>query len=318
MKRIAVSIIICTRNRVESLRETLDAIDRCDTPEDTSAELIVVDNGSTDGTPKLLASLRFRRPLKIVSEPRAGQCRAYNRAVTIASGDALLFTDDDVRPPHDWIVRMTEPIRLGIADAVAGGVRMSVDLHRPWIAVDHQSWLACNDHIAAGSVPCLVGANMAIARHVFDKVPQFDPEMGPGAIGHASDTLFSVQVQAAGFRIVSAYDVVVEHCFDAARLSRSAFEHQARKRGEFNAYIAHHWFHAHWRFARVKAVREWCKLQWARLRHLREWTVHPSCPEWELGLMEGYQTFRQYVRERRRPRNYEKQGLVKRSVLETK
>jgi glycosyltransferase involved in cell wall biosynthesis len=43
-----VSIIICTRNRADSLRETLASIGRCDVPADLPAELLVIDNGSTD------------------------------------------------------------------------------------------------------------------------------------------------------------------------------------------------------------------------------------------------------------------------------
>ena len=49
-----ISIIICTRNRVDSLRQTLAHLSRCQVPEDCTVELLVVDNGSSDGTRRLV------------------------------------------------------------------------------------------------------------------------------------------------------------------------------------------------------------------------------------------------------------------------
>ena len=47
----------------------------------------------------------------------------------------------------------------------------------------------------------LTGANMAFARRVLDKVPGFDRELGPGGLGFCDDTLFSLQLRTAGFRL---------------------------------------------------------------------------------------------------------------------
>jgi cellulose synthase/poly-beta-1,6-N-acetylglucosamine synthase-like glycosyltransferase len=306
-------------------------------PAGWACELIVSDNGSSDGTVAMMEGVTSAKmAVHLLRTSRAGKSRALNAALAAAKGNILLFTDDDVVPSGDWIQGMCEPIKRGEADAVAGGIRMARGLRRPWMERAHTGWLAVAEAAERG-VPCLIGANMAVARHVFEKIPRFDEEVGPGAIGHAEDTLFSVQVAEAGFRIVSAYGAEVEHHFLEERLTREGFVRQASKRGEFNAYVAHHWFHANWRLARMKMMREWVRLNWMRLRHWGSWWNHPAAPGWELGAMEGYYTFKHYIPERRRlrnyerhglvklsakggaaARNYEKQGLVKRSVLETK
>ena len=309
-----VSIIVCTRNRAEHLRGTLAALARLCIPEEVEAELIVVDNASTDETAQIVQQCRLpNMSVQYLYEPEPGQCRAYNAAVAVARGEVLLFTDDDVRPPRDWVRRMIEPICSGTADAVAGAVEMAAHLHRPWLEPQHRDWLACTEKAAPSEARgvFLVGANMAISRRVFERVPRFDPEMGPGAIGHASDTLFSIQLEKAGYHIATAYDVIVEHHFEENRLTREAFVRQARKRGEFNAYVAHHWFHADWRLPHLKVALHWLRLQSARLAHWHEWRVHPAAPTWELPLLESYFTFLCYLGERKRPRNYAEQGLVK-------
>ena len=280
-----------------------------------SVELIVIDNGSADQTPQVVQEYTIPNvPIIYLSEQIPGQCRAYNTALKAAQGEILLFTDDDVRPPPDWVQQMCQPIIVGSADAVAGGVRLSPHLKRPWMSVDHVDWLASTENVERDTQIALIGANMAISRKILEKVPQFDEETGPGAIGHASDTLFSFQIEKAGYRIARALDIVVEHHLMESRLSRKAFARQARKRGEFNAYVAHHWSHFTPRhpYLRLLRVSRWLWL--ARLKRLPDWITAPTVPAWELPLLEAVHTERCFLQERKRPRNYEKHGLVKRNI----
>lgn len=246
-----------------------------------------------------------------LSEPRPGKSRALNRAVVAARGDALMFTDDDVRPPADWIASMTEPITSHAADGVAGGVRLAQCLRRPWIHRAQRSWLASTEDLPKDSSHPLIGANMAVSRRVFERVPRFDEEVGPGAVGHAEDTLFWLQLREAGYRLATRLDVEVEHHLSEDRLSWHAFERLANKRGEFAAYVEHHWEH----YQRPRpiigvataAVRLWGK----RLMHLPEWLRAQTMPEWELGPLDEFYTRWHLLKERRRPRKYERHGLVK-------
>src|SRR5581483_12381122 len=99
-----VSIIICTRNRAQHLKATLESLNRVRVPSDLSAEVIVVDNGSSDETGAIVKDTKLRDfALRYSVEPRPGQSNARNRGLGIARGRAILFTDDDVRPPGEWL-----------------------------------------------------------------------------------------------------------------------------------------------------------------------------------------------------------------------
>ena len=101
-----LSVIIPTRDRLPTLRATLDGLAGQDLGEAT-AEIVVVDNGSQDGTPAALAGLRARFPLPLstVAEATPGAGPARNTGLAAARGDLVLFLGDDTRPAHDDLLR---------------------------------------------------------------------------------------------------------------------------------------------------------------------------------------------------------------------
>src|SRR5690606_22106466 len=101
---VTISIIITTRNRAAHLKATLDAMRAVIVPDGLTAELLVVDNGSTDDTGAVARAARVGKiAVRTVHEPEPGQCRARNRGLAETSGDAVVFVDDDVRPRIDWL-----------------------------------------------------------------------------------------------------------------------------------------------------------------------------------------------------------------------
>ena len=148
-----VSVIICTHNHAESLRETLRAINQVRVPQGMTAELIIVDNGSNDHTRELVDSIRLPYiNLRYVNELRRGLflCAKYRYLETC--GAIILFTDDDVRPPANWIEEMCAPILSGEADAVAGGVKLAPELLRPWMAVCHRGMARIHGRVESGPI----------------------------------------------------------------------------------------------------------------------------------------------------------------------
>jgi hypothetical protein len=145
-------------------------------------------------------------------------------------------------------------------------------------------------------------------------VPEFDRELGPGSLGFEDEVLFYHQLLEAGFRLVTALDTVVEHHFDPSRLSRAGFLEIASKTGRSQAYVEYHWKHrvvAHPRWGWIKC---WLRLLRWRLIHRHEYR-QLVIPRWEeLDLASDVSFYRQYLMERKRPRLYEKHGLVKRST----
>lgn len=98
-----LTVSICTWNNSGRLTTTLDAISLCEIPEDLSWELVLVNNNCTDETDAVVEEFRDRLPLVYVHEPKPGLSRARNTGLAVASGELILFTDDDVKPWPGWV-----------------------------------------------------------------------------------------------------------------------------------------------------------------------------------------------------------------------
>jgi glycosyltransferase involved in cell wall biosynthesis len=314
-----ISILICTRNRVQSLHETLQAMRAIKVPVGHTAELLVINNASDDDTPNVLARWQdedvstpyVRRALH---EAAAGLSHARNAGLSAARGEIIIFTDDDVRPPVDWIEGMSNPIVLGQADAVTGGVRLAPHLQRAWMTPLQRSWLSSTENDEpVGEPGRMVGASMAFTRRVLDKVPGFDTALGAGALGFCEDILFSLQIKAAGFRIADATGTVIEHHFDPDRLSRRALLNRAAAEGRSTAYFWYHWLHHSVPVPQIKALLFQTQLAAWRRKKSRAYLQedHEGCDEREMILESKLACYQQYLQERKRPRLYEKRGLKK-------
>lgn len=98
-----VSVVVPSFNRVEGLRRVLNSFEE-QRPRDLPFEVVVVDDGSEDGTSELLASWRSRRyPLRFSRQPNGGPARARNRALGVASGEIILFGGDDIEPHPELV-----------------------------------------------------------------------------------------------------------------------------------------------------------------------------------------------------------------------
>jgi hypothetical protein len=116
-----VSVLMATRNRADLLRATLTHLARQAT-DGLRWEVVVVDNnGSDDGTAAVLAAARAALPLVVLSEPRPGKNRAMNRALSVARGTLLVFTDDDVEPVPRWLVEYAGAASRWPSNPVFGG-----------------------------------------------------------------------------------------------------------------------------------------------------------------------------------------------------
>jgi len=87
MSKADVSLVICTYNRSQLLRHTLESITRLRPPMGAKWELLVVDNNSSDDTRPVAESFAERVPLRYIFEPRQGKTRALTRALQEATGE---------------------------------------------------------------------------------------------------------------------------------------------------------------------------------------------------------------------------------------
>ena len=90
-----ISVVLCTRNRAEQLRSTLESATRMRIPDGLAWEFVLVDNGSTDHTADVVADFEGRLPIRRVVETTPGLSNARNCGVAAARGDHNSWTDDD-------------------------------------------------------------------------------------------------------------------------------------------------------------------------------------------------------------------------------
>jgi len=245
----AVDIIIATRNRAQALDQTIASLVPAIAAASVQCHLLVADNGSTDHTREVLARHRWIRHIVV---PEVGKCRALNAAIRASRAHTLLFTDDDVRVPTDWVDRMTVPIREDSAELVVGAVvippcRLEALRSSPLAA--RLGWVADTSYINFAHPQAVVGANMAVARRVFESIDGFDPDLGPGApeTGFGEEPLLLYRMREAGFRVTGVPDAAVQHYFDISRADRTAVHSIAAKMARTNAYLSWHWMHTPWR-----------------------------------------------------------------------
>lgn len=103
MTASSVSVVVPTYNREEALQRCLEAWDR-QRRVDADLELVVVDDGSTDGTIALLEAYRPRNyRLSKARQSNRGPASARNRALEHCRGELVLFTGDDIVPHSDLL-----------------------------------------------------------------------------------------------------------------------------------------------------------------------------------------------------------------------
>lgn len=104
-----LTVVIPTHNRKDMLRRNLEALARQTCPVE-DFEVVVVDGGSEDGTPEMMASLQGRFPYRLTSLRQGNLGPGSNRNLGIrhSRGDILLFINDDVLPQPDFLVRHLE------------------------------------------------------------------------------------------------------------------------------------------------------------------------------------------------------------------
>src|SRR5690348_9616442 len=114
MAGATTSIIVVTRDRPERLHTCLQLL-----REQKADELLVVDDGSRDAA--AVATAAQAAGARLVRQEPAGVATARNTGVAHASGELLLFTDDDCIPAAGWAAALSARLRAG-ADVVAGPV----------------------------------------------------------------------------------------------------------------------------------------------------------------------------------------------------
>jgi glycosyltransferase involved in cell wall biosynthesis len=227
---VPLSVVICTWNRAESLRRTLDSLCQIEALE-SPWELLVIDNNSTDQTREVVESFRDRLPLRYIFEREQGLSVARNRALREFTGDVLVFTDDDVRVDRGWLAAAAAAIEAHPAIGFLGGrVKPSYPYGRPrWLLEEDLALLSgVLVHYDFGEIvrelsetdPLPVGAFFGLTRRCIESVGLFRKDLGVKGkgIGRGEETDFLERARAAGWSGLYVGTALVHHETDPRRL----------------------------------------------------------------------------------------------------
>jgi glycosyltransferase involved in cell wall biosynthesis len=198
---VNVTVAICTWNRADLLDRTLAQMRNLRIPDGVSWELLVVNNNCTDGTDAVIAGHAGALPLRRLAEPKPGLSNARNCALAHATGELIIWTDDDVLVDPEWLAEYVKAAAANPDAAYFGGTI------EPWFEAPPPRWVRDNLTDLQGvlvirSLGAEVrpfegdenpfGANMAFrtavqVRHPYD--PQFGRVGGRLVQGEESDLI---------------------------------------------------------------------------------------------------------------------------------
>lgn len=270
----SVSIIVCTRNRSDMLGRTIESILMVDLDPNQKVELIVVDNGSTDDTAEVIRAFNDPRfPVRYIYEHTPGHSRALNRAIRESVADVLLFTDDDVEVPSNWLLGISDLYIDPGVHAVQGRIHLHGSVVKPWMEGLHRVYLAEFDNETADSC---VGANMSARRLSIIACGGFDEDLGPGTPNGfgADDRVGQLLTEKFGAIKVYTGDPVI-HCPRVDRLTRKSLF--ARMELQVKSEIRLRTLE-HSEFPQQAKRPVWMNWLLLQSKILRDRLLHPSSP----------------------------------------
>jgi glycosyltransferase involved in cell wall biosynthesis len=183
-----ISIVVPVYNSIKNLKTCLDSM-LIAMEEHGNAELILLDNGSTDGSYELLIT-NFAQRARIFRREDDTVASLRNEGARIATGDYLCFTDSDMLVPKDYLQSAAALFQRVGCDALVATLALP---HSPtWI---EKTWGPLHGGVPEGYVP-LYGGTFIIKRAAFERVRGFNPKLITGEDMELGDRL-----RSAGYKI---------------------------------------------------------------------------------------------------------------------
>jgi GT2 family glycosyltransferase/peptidoglycan/xylan/chitin deacetylase (PgdA/CDA1 family) len=204
------SIVIPTYQRREVALRSVRALAHLQF--DGRFEVIVVVDGSTDGTAEALRSLSLPFPITVIEQPNQGRATACNKGAGIAKGDLLLFLDDDMEAHPRLLSEHDRSHRAG-ADVVLGHVPLHEQSPVSVLTAGVKRWAdkRAEDLSAADAkitLHDLITGQASLRRETFQQLGGFDARFNRhGSFGN-EDLDFGYRLFRQGFRIVFNADAI--------------------------------------------------------------------------------------------------------------
>lgn len=169
--RSLISIVIPVRNGAAPIARCLDSIMALDYPAG-QREVVVVDNGSTDGT----AATARTYPVTVVSHPQAGVARARNAGIRASQGEIVAFIDADCVAEKDWLRELLNGADNPTIGCFVGSI-VALETRRLVARWVEDRELISQERLLSSHPAVAATGNIAYRKAVFDAIGVFDEEM---------------------------------------------------------------------------------------------------------------------------------------------
>ncbi len=246
MNKPAVSVVVSTYNRARVLAQAIENLLNQSIARERY-EMIIVDNNSSDETREVVTAFCERAPtVRYVFEPRQGVSYGRNAGIRLAQAPLVAFTDDDVYVAANWLEIILHVFASHPEVACIGG-RVLPARSGPWpswLTRDHWSPLALVDYgdkplyVNSGKRLCLITANAAYRRQVFDVIGMFAPHVQ--AVGRdvaTEDHEILLRLWRTGQQGLYCPDLIATTDTPPERLRRAYHRRWHRRHGCFSAIM---------------------------------------------------------------------------------
>jgi glycosyltransferase involved in cell wall biosynthesis len=212
---LRASVVVPTYNRAALLLRCLDALAHQSCPP-SDFEVIVVDDGSTDGTADAVRGKTFPFRCEMVLQEHGGAARARNAGAARATADILAFTEDDVVPDGEWLSNALAALAAPGVDVVEGST----------VYEDTGEEVR---RFEGTRMPSFIPCNLVLRRDLFVRVGGYDAAFIDLRRGlyFREDSEFGFRLLEGGARVVVDPGVRVAHPRQFASVS-ACFRHARR------------------------------------------------------------------------------------------
>ncbi|WP_418922094.1 glycosyltransferase [Bacillus subtilis] len=209
---VKTSIIVLTYNQLALTKQCLESIWKH--TNNDCIEVIVIDNGSHDGTRDYLKQITSIKA--IFNKTNEGFAKACNQGLEVASGDNILFLNNDTVVTNQWLEPMIKLLyqddKIGmvgpVSNYVSGPQQVPVD-YTNVEGIENFSRLYClQQRGKSKAVLRLVGFCLLVKKEVLDEIGGFDERFVGGSF---EDDDLSLRVLQAGYKLKIALDSFVHH-----------------------------------------------------------------------------------------------------------